>query len=263
MVRDRARWTRTADDEYYTPAIPGTPVADTDLVYFKACGIMLRLAFLWGQDTIPISPMLLALLISGPEAAMDREFLSALAPEIAKRLATWPPQRIPSRERPEQMVYDVSTGKDPMNLVGQYVPGNTHVSRAVSISGSTLNIKPLQVTHIMNLSPAGIESLNTLIQSGLLFEAREPTHPIFDALRLGLNHLNLTKLHLGTTVRSTLLQVIYKRPVFLHLLTNYSDFRRSACATDNSWSLCESLRHTLCSVDPAANARGRHRELPS
>ncbi|KAH9849990.1 hypothetical protein C2E23DRAFT_887706 [Lenzites betulinus] len=194
MVEDETHWMKTSDDCYYTPVIPGMPTVASELTYFKSCGIMLRLAFLWKQNVIPISPMLLALLIGGPEAALDRSFLAAVAPELASRLATWPPPRVPSSTNPQRLVYDVSLGQDPMNLVMEFV-ANT------------------QIAHIRSLSIDAAEELTKIISSGLLFQTREMRHPIFDALQEGLNCRNLERVHMGSQVTSTLLDTFDGRPV--------------------------------------------------
>ncbi|KAL7278897.1 hypothetical protein ACG7TL_006728 [Trametes sanguinea] len=170
LAEDAQHWMKTSDDEYYTPVIPGTPVSHEDLVYFKSAGIVIRMALFWGQDLLPISPMLLALLIGGLNAATDTEFLAVAAPELAGRLATWPPPRTTiTSDNQEREVYDVQNGRDPMNMIMEFVP-NT------------------QVHHIRSLTATGVAELTPHLASALLFHTQDINHPIFEALKDGLNY---------------------------------------------------------------------------
>ncbi|OSC97863.1 hypothetical protein PYCCODRAFT_1471506 [Trametes coccinea BRFM310] len=170
MAEDAQHWMKTSDDEYYMPVIPGTPVSPEDLVYFKSAGIILRMALFWGQDLLPISPMLLALLIGGLDSATDAEFLAVAAPELAGRLATWPPPRTTVMvDGQEREIYDVQYGRDPMNMIMEFLP-NT------------------QVHHIRGLTAAGVAELTPRLASALLFHTQDINHPILEALNEGLDY---------------------------------------------------------------------------
>ncbi|KAJ2995317.1 hypothetical protein NUW54_g7408 [Trametes sanguinea] len=189
MVQDSDHWMKTSDEQYYTPVIPGTPVSAADLEYFRGCGVMLRMALFWQQDIVPVLPMLLALLVGGLEAAMDRNFLAAVAPELAQRLATWPPPRLPSPTS-GRLEYQLQLGQDPMNMIMEFIP-NT------------------QIAHIRRLSVADAEGMMLRLASELLFHTQDVEHAIFAALREGLDQKNLRREMLdGRTRTGSLLECL-------------------------------------------------------
>lgn len=86
---------------------------------FRAYGVVMRLLLVWKQSFLPFSPSLLMFMVNGFKAATDIKFLQAVAPEMAQRLATWPPplETGPSGEQKRAIVL----GQDPMNLVLQTI----------------------------------------------------------------------------------------------------------------------------------------------
>ncbi|KAI9066200.1 hypothetical protein FKP32DRAFT_1601949 [Trametes sanguinea] len=193
MVTDDLHWIPTPGEGFYTPFIPGTPFSNRDITYFKACGIMLRLALLWEQDIMPVSPMLLALLIGGPEAGLDTELARVVMPSLASRLASWPPPVV--QDSMGRQVYDVHLGQDPMNLIMETIPN-------------------VQSMHVRNLTPEGAAEFGKKLVASVLFQTPDVDHPFFEALRNGLNHPTLTRWGSGTNASvTTLLQTFDGRPV--------------------------------------------------
>ncbi|KAI0349951.1 hypothetical protein OH77DRAFT_1593900 [Trametes cingulata] len=209
MVSDEGYWIKTSDDQFYTPLVPGTPLTDDDIKYWKGCGVMLRIALLWNQNILPVSPLLLALLLGGLDAATDSSLLQCITPELAARLETWPPPLITCPNTGE-MVYDVQLGRDPMNLIMQFIP-NTQISR------------------IRRLSQANSEALTMPLTTGLLFQTQEiktdALHPIFEAMRDGLDDKGLTKWestddedNSAVLIESTLIQTFQEAGVTIPLV---------------------------------------------
>ncbi|KAI0349012.1 hypothetical protein OH77DRAFT_263486 [Trametes cingulata] len=201
MVKNSRYWTRTSDDQYYTPLIPGTPLSRADLDYYRACGVVLSMALLWGQDILPISPMLLALLVGGYEAACDKKLLTCLSPKLVARLDTWPPPRIQNDVTGSQE-YQVQLGRDPMNLVMEFVP-NT------------------QASHIRHLSVEGVDALTPTLTSGLLFQAKSEDlghpggelHTIYRVMKEGLDQQGLTRSHIGRLETSSILETFQEKQI--------------------------------------------------
>ena len=107
------------EDGYYTPLIPSIPPTPEQQQVFKACGYMIRQAFIWNFSTLPLSPLVLAYLLGGLSGTIKPLFVHSVTPEAAKRLATWPPPRID-----DHLV--VEWGKDPMTFIIEALP-NTQV----------------------------------------------------------------------------------------------------------------------------------------
>ncbi|KAI0658216.1 hypothetical protein C8Q70DRAFT_1055208 [Cubamyces menziesii] len=172
LVEDSDRWIQTSGGQFYTPIIHSTGATDDDIQHFTACGILLRLAVFWDQDLLPISPMLFALVLGGVESATDLDFLYAVAPDLARRLATWPPPRTQCPISGDT-VYAVHHGRDPMNLILELLAGYTQISR------------------IRRLPEAQAEGMRETLMAALLFHTQEikeaSLHPIFKAIRDGFN----------------------------------------------------------------------------
>jgi hypothetical protein len=96
----------------YTPIILPVPPSANTLAIFHACGMIMRIGLLWKEDYLPFSPFLLMFMIGGFDAAVNIDFVKAVAPELAKRLETWPP----SPQHP------LAPGLDPMNLIIDHIP---------------------------------------------------------------------------------------------------------------------------------------------
>ena len=122
MVHNGRYWIQTTRDGYYTPLVSGLPLSIEDLGYYGICGAMIRMALLWSQDLIPISPLFLALVLGTWDEATNPLFLHAVAPALAQRLATWPPQRVPDAPGSDVMVNEIRLGEDPMNMVMEIIP---------------------------------------------------------------------------------------------------------------------------------------------
>ncbi|KAI0325882.1 hypothetical protein GY45DRAFT_1383890 [Cubamyces sp. BRFM 1775] len=154
MLEDSSHWMKTLDDLFYTPVIPGINVTDKD-----------KLAF---------------------HTATEGLFLYAITPTLASRLSTWPPPRIPlDGSDTGETIYKVKLGRDPMNLVIEFVP-YTQVSRARSV-----------IAHIRALPEDEAEHMRKKLAAGLLFQADirelqgDSQSKIFHALREGLNQHDL------------------------------------------------------------------------
>ncbi|KAI0659204.1 hypothetical protein C8Q70DRAFT_933581 [Cubamyces menziesii] len=178
LVEDSDRWIQTSGGQFYTPIIHSTGATDDDIQHFTACGILLQLAVFWDQDLLPISPMLFALVLGGVESATDLDFLYAVAPDLARRLATWPPPRTQCPISGDT-VYAVHHGRDPMNLILELLAGYTQVM-------------PSSSCH-----EAQAEGMRETLMAALLFHTQEikeaSLHPIFKAIRDGFNQRGLQR----------------------------------------------------------------------
>lgn len=116
-----------AEDDYYTPSlVPAPVVSERDRKVFVFFGFIIRQSFVWGFDTLPISPFFLAFLFKNFVHATAPEFVNAVAPQAAKRLASWPPRAVgPPNEdgTPASLVLDGAA--DPMSLIFEWVPNVT------------------------------------------------------------------------------------------------------------------------------------------
>ncbi|KAJ8462922.1 hypothetical protein ONZ51_g10588 [Trametes cubensis] len=179
MLEDSAHWMKTSDDLFYTPVIPVTLINPADDHFFHACGILLRMALFWGQDILPVSPMLIALLLEDFDAAIDKSFLQAVTPDMAARFATWPPRRVPvAGSATGQTMFDVNIREDPMSLILEHVPAT-------------------QVSHIRVVSEESTDYMTKVIAAAVFFhtnlnEVQECSlNAIYKALRKGLDQQGL------------------------------------------------------------------------
>jgi hypothetical protein len=108
------------DEGFFVPLIMSFKPSADDLVLFHAYGVIMRLLLVWKQTIFPISPALLMYLVEGFEAATDLEFLKLVTPQIAGRLATWPPPLELSASGESRPAFVI--GQDPMNIVFQVLP---------------------------------------------------------------------------------------------------------------------------------------------
>ncbi|TFK79326.1 hypothetical protein K466DRAFT_606228 [Polyporus arcularius HHB13444] len=152
MVKNGRYWIKTSCDDFYTPLISGLHLSSEDLKYFNTCGVMVRLALLWSQDILPVSPLFLALVLDSWAEATNNLFVHSVAPGLASRLATWPPPRVPRASNPEELEYDVRPGQDPMNMVAEIVP----------------NVQP---SHVRHLPLDQVENVTDQLTAGLLFHS--------------------------------------------------------------------------------------------
>lgn len=124
---------------------------------------------MWGFDTLPISPFFLAFLFKDFVHATAPEFVNAVAPQAAKRLASWPPKAIgpPSEDgTPPRVVLDGTM--DLMTLVFEWVPNVTVCyTNLFMIPGAYSNF--LQADHIRDMSLENQMELLPSTKAGLLF----------------------------------------------------------------------------------------------
>jgi hypothetical protein len=105
-------WT-ALEDNYFTPLLPSAAmVTDSLAAAFMHYGVCARLSFFWGLDPFPISPFFLVMVMGNLSQAMSPKFIEAVAPRIAKRLATWQPDKIG-----DQLI--LKNTEDPMLLINQ------------------------------------------------------------------------------------------------------------------------------------------------
>jgi hypothetical protein len=127
VLADWKHFVKTPEDDFYTPSlVPAQAVGERDKKLFTFFGFVIRQCFVWGLDTLPISPLFLAFLFKDFAHATTPEFIEAVSPRAAKRLASWPPKAIgPPNEdgTPPALVLDGTM--DPMLLIIELVPGVT------------------------------------------------------------------------------------------------------------------------------------------
>ncbi|KAF8810611.1 hypothetical protein BYT27DRAFT_7240679 [Phlegmacium glaucopus] len=177
-ANERAVGSGPISDGFFTPVIlPVQAVSEADKKEFIFCGFLIRQCLIWGLDPLPISPFLLAFLFKDLDHALAPDFIRAVAPKAAIRLATWPPQPTVNDDGslPE---LDLHPGKDPLDLIIQTIPH-------------------LQAAHIRSMSNENHEQLLPAIKAELLFTHQtmdiqnsllQPHHPIFKSLMKGLDY---------------------------------------------------------------------------
>ena len=106
-----------AADGYYTPTnIMPLSVTPSNIEDFNFYGFLLRQSLIWGLDPFPISPFFIAIVLADLESAMSMDFINAVSPLSALRLATWPPQEIVDVEDGSCRL-ELEYTKDPMKLL--------------------------------------------------------------------------------------------------------------------------------------------------
>ena len=123
IIHESGHWVEIGDG-FYTPLVTSLAPSRDEAIDFKIYGLILRLSLLWGLEFLPISPALILFLLRGYDAATAPAFIDSVAPEISKRLATWPPQSTISEDGQARL--DLKAGLDPMNLIID-VEGNVQV----------------------------------------------------------------------------------------------------------------------------------------
>ncbi|KAI1783719.1 hypothetical protein LXA43DRAFT_1102183 [Ganoderma leucocontextum] len=177
MLDMDGRYFTKTDDGYYTPLIPSVPLTEDHRHIFRACGYMMRQALIWDYPILPLSPLALAYLVGGLSAAIEPLFVHSVTPEVAKRLATWPPPRVNN-----ELV--VEWGKDPMTFIIEALPNTqpAHI-RPLSDEGVRLLTPEITVALLFQCSKSALEGFQgrgifMAIQDTLNYELGEPTDRI-------------------------------------------------------------------------------------
>ena len=106
-----------AADGYYTPTnMMPLSVTPQDIKDFEIYGSFLRQSFIWGLDPFPISPFFIVAVLADLDSAMSADFINAVSPLSALRLATWPPPEFLGVED-NRIHLNLDYTKDPMKLI--------------------------------------------------------------------------------------------------------------------------------------------------
>jgi hypothetical protein len=119
IVNNLQHWMAVGDG-LFTPLILPYFSSPQDLAMFRTYGWIMQLGLLWNQEFLPFSPVLLLFLIDGFNSATNAPFVSAVAPECAARLSSWPPPMTTTLSGEPQL--QVIVGADPMNLIIDSIP---------------------------------------------------------------------------------------------------------------------------------------------
>ena len=121
ILSDTKCWVQISDG-FFTPVLlPALAVTDEDKKKSILDGFLIRQCIIWGLDTLPISPFLLAFLFKDLDHALSDQFILDVAPKAAARLATWPPKRI-TNDDGSFGEFQLHPGEDPLNLIIQMIP---------------------------------------------------------------------------------------------------------------------------------------------
>ena len=104
-------------DNYFTPVnLPSLAIQDDDIEDFKFYGFLIRQTIFFGFDLLPISPFLLALILTEDlTLAFSPSFIQKVGNTAASRLSSWPPIPIMQPNGTTQLGLDLS--QDPMRLL--------------------------------------------------------------------------------------------------------------------------------------------------
>lgn len=116
MISNTSHWMEAADG-YFTPTnMMPMSVTQKDIQDFEIYGSFLRQSLIWSLDPFPISPFFIVAVLADLDSAMSSDFINAVAPLSALRLATWPPQEFLGVED-NHIHLDLDYTKDPMKLI--------------------------------------------------------------------------------------------------------------------------------------------------
>ncbi|KAG6875744.1 hypothetical protein C0992_002549, partial [Termitomyces sp. T32_za158] len=164
-------WAEIAPGLFTPHFIPGIIPSAADITAYKTYGLILRLTLLHNQVILPISPFLILLLSHNFEIATNMDLINKVAPLLAIRLATWPPQKLFNSETGE-FEMDLTNGQDPMLLVVDLIPNVT-------------------IQYVRTLGEESLKVIKKQLTAGLLFATTNylgiQTHPLFLALKSGFN----------------------------------------------------------------------------
>ncbi|KAF5375693.1 hypothetical protein D9615_009387 [Tricholomella constricta] len=168
MVAKSSHWKQISENLYTPLLIPGLVPSPDDILAFKTYGLIIRLTLLHGHQILPVSPYLLLHLIHTFEDTINEDLMNKVTPEIAARLATWPPHTNNASAATLNLVH----GQDPMNLVYDWIP-------------------QLDIMHIRSLSDTSFIAFKKQLAAGLLFGTIEwnsiRSNPLFLAMKSGFN----------------------------------------------------------------------------
>ncbi|KAF8059317.1 hypothetical protein FPV67DRAFT_1675470 [Lyophyllum atratum] len=168
MVAKSTHWTPISENLHTPLLIPGLEPSPDDILAFKTYGMIIRLTLLHGHQILPISPYLLLHLIHTFDDAIDEDLMNKITPEIAARLATWPPQT----NSASAAALNLEHGQDPMNLIYDWIP-------------------QLDVRHIRSFTDTSFVAVKKQLASGLLFGTIDwnsiRSNPLFLAMKSGFN----------------------------------------------------------------------------
>ncbi len=168
--------------------IPLFAIQEQDVKDFEFYGFVIRQSLLYGFDLFPISPLLLALILQDENLALQDEFISHVADDASKRLATWPPQ--PGQHGNAEP--DLAYGNDPMNLIADCDLLGAFPVYICILFCRTL-IDSFQISRVRSMPAEQLASLTPILKCGLLFKIISrndssifnPTHPFNSALHTG------------------------------------------------------------------------------
>jgi len=115
VVSNTHHWVGMTDD-YFTPVnLPSLAIQDDDIEDFKFYGFLIRQTIFFGFDLLPISPFLLALILTKDlTLPFLPGFIEKVGDTVASRLSTWPPIPVMQPNGTTQVILDLSN--DPMRL---------------------------------------------------------------------------------------------------------------------------------------------------
>jgi hypothetical protein len=191
IVSNLQHWVATITDSYFTPVdLPLFAIQEQNINDFEFYGFVIRQSLLYGFDLFPISPFLLALILQDENLALHNEFITHVADDAAKRLATWPPR--PGQLGTRNAEPDLAYGNDPMNLIADCdLLGAFPVY--IHILFCRILINSSQISRVRSMSAEQLASLTLILKRGLLLKIisrndssiLNPTHPFNLALHTG------------------------------------------------------------------------------
>lgn len=214
FVDHRTFWIALCEDGYLTPHLPSHLLLDSaesssdssegrtnnggdlfsDLrMFFIAFGFFWRLCLLWDVDCCQLSPMFALVCLTGNrDIPLGYDVLSAVAPDLFKRLTSNEPQRVPETE-----MWDIRAGGEVFSLLNSVWPeaqvrGIPH--RCPDYGLHWLINYYLQPANLRNLSDQAMASLWNSVLPTLVFGSEwktldEPAnHVVVRAIRDGLDY---------------------------------------------------------------------------
>ncbi|KAF5381596.1 hypothetical protein D9615_005530 [Tricholomella constricta] len=170
VVNNSTHWTRISDDLYTPLLVPGLVPSAGDILAFTAYGMIMRLTLLHRHPITPISPFLLLHLIHKFNGTTDEDLIRKTVPNIANRLATWPPRTI--TDDSGNSTLSLPQGQDPMSLIYELIPNVT-------------------ASYIRSLTSSSLDAIKRQLTSGLIFGTTDwasiHQNPLFVALKSGFD----------------------------------------------------------------------------
>jgi hypothetical protein len=187
VVEETGDWIAISGD-IFTPNLVDLPSSPAQHAIFKAYGLIIQLTLLHGLNLLPISPFIVLFLLHGFKTATNHHFISAIAPELADRLATWPTQ--PTINSSGRFPINLVPGQDPMNLIYEFIP-NLQVCYVISIP-IFCHDPTIQASVMRTLSVDALEAIREKLYCGVIFQSQgmldsHRQHPLLLALKEGFN----------------------------------------------------------------------------